>query len=198
VNRAVFLDRDGVINRKAPEGQYVTCLEEFKFLPDVAKAIILLNRASFKVIVVSNQRCIAKGLMTTRELDVMHQWMCRKLAVSGAIVDDVYYCPHEEQPPCSCRKPAPGMLLTAAREHHRELAASWMIGDSLSDVEAGRSAGCKTARLLKHGVVRRGNADVFARSLLDATRQILKLEATPRRRVRRKLNFRKSKPAFST
>ena len=146
MNKAAFLDRDGVINRKPPEGQYVTTLEDFQFLPEVAEAIVSLNRAGFKVIVVSNQRCVAKGLITTYDLDLMHQWMCRKLAVSGAVIDYIYYCPHEKQPPCSCRKPAAGMLLTAARDHEIDLAASWMIGDSDSDVEAGRSAGCKTAR----------------------------------------------------
>jgi histidinol-phosphate phosphatase family protein len=175
VNRAVFLDRDGVINRKVPEGEYVTSLKDFRFLPGVANAITLLNRAGFRVVVVSNQRCIAKGLITTQDLELMHQWMCRELAVSGAIVDDVYYCPHEEQPPCNCRKPAPGMLLTAAREHQLELAASWMIGDSSSDMNAGKSAGCRTARLFGPDDTRSDKADVRAHSLLDAVEQILLL-----------------------
>jgi len=146
INRAVFLDRDGVINRKPPGDGYVTRWEDMLFLPGVAKSITLLNQAGFRVIVVSNQRCVAKGLVTTQGLDSMHQQMCDWLAAAGATIDGVYYCPHEKQPPCSCRKPAPGMLVTAAREHQVDLNTSWMIGDSEIDVEAGRNAGCKTAR----------------------------------------------------
>jgi D-glycero-D-manno-heptose 1,7-bisphosphate phosphatase len=185
MKKAVFLDRDGVINRKAAEGQYVTSWKEMEFLPGVANAIILLRRARFCVIVVSNQRCVAKGLMTLRDLNALNHRMCGELAASGAIVDGVYYCPHDKQPSCNCRKPAPGMLLTAAREHHINLAASWMIGDSDSDVEAGKSAGCKTARLLQHREVASGNADLFAQSLLDATQKILLLVGTARRLGRR-------------
>ena len=146
MNKAAFLDRDGVINRKAPtEDEYITRWEEMHIIPGVVEAIALLNRAGFRVIVVSNQRCVAKGLVTTGQLDAMHQQMCRELGAVGAKIDGVYYCPHEEQPPCSCRKPEPGMLFTAADEHEVDLTSSWMIGDSEKDVEAGRSAGCRTA-----------------------------------------------------
>jgi len=174
MNRAAFLDRDGVINRKPPEGRYVTCWDEMHFLPDVALAIAQLNHAGFRVIVVSNQRCVAKGLVAAADLDSMHLQMCDALAGGGALIDGVYYCPHEKQPPCGCRKPAPGMLLDAARHHEIDLAASWMIGDSEKDVEAGRNAGCKTAQILSHGEAADGNADVVAPSLLDAVHQILK------------------------
>ena len=145
--KAVFLDRDGVINRKPPEGQYVTRWEDFHILPGVVEGIVLLNRAGFCVIVVTNQRCIAKGLVTVADLEKMHQRMSDSLARDGAVIDAIYYCPHEMEPPCSCRKPAPGMLLDAARSRGIELPASWVIGDSDIDVEAGRNAGCKTVRL---------------------------------------------------
>ena len=177
MNKAAFLDRDGVINRKAPtEDEYITRWEEMHIIPGVVEAIALLNRAGFRVIVVSNQRCVAKGLVTTGQLDAMHQEMCRELGAVGAKIDGVYYCPHEEQPPCSCRKPEPGMLFTAADEHEVDLTSSWMIGDSEKDVEAGRSAGCRTVRILRLGAVANSNADVLARSLLEAARQILRLE----------------------
>jgi D-glycero-D-manno-heptose 1,7-bisphosphate phosphatase len=177
MNKAAFLDRDGVINRKAPtEDEYITRWEEMHIIPGVVEAIALLNRAGFRVIVVSNQRCVAKGLVTTSELDAMHQRMCRELGTVGAKIDGVYYCPHEEQPPCSCRKPEPGMLFAAADEHHVDLTSSWMIGDSEKDVEAGRSAGCRTARILGAEARADGNADVLARSLLEAVHQILRLE----------------------
>jgi D-glycero-D-manno-heptose 1,7-bisphosphate phosphatase len=177
MKKAVFLDRDGVINRKAPEGQYITSWKEMKFLPGVARAIALLNRARFRVIVVSNQRCVAKGLITLEDLYAMNRRMCKDLTASGAIIDDAYYCPHDKQPSCKCRKPAPGLLLRAAREHHINLAASWMIGDSGSDIEAGRSAGCSTALILHDHEAASGYPDVFAHSLLDATRQILRLKS---------------------
>jgi D-glycero-D-manno-heptose 1,7-bisphosphate phosphatase len=179
MNKAAFLDRDGVINRKAPtEGDYITRWEEMQILPGVVEAIALLNRAGFRVIVVSNQRCVAKGLVKAGELDSMHQRMCGELAAMGAKIDRVYYCPHEEQPPCSCRKPEPGMLFAAADEYQVDLRSSWMIGDSEKDVEAGRSAGCSTARILRADINPDGNADVLARSLLEAVHQILRLDET--------------------
>lgn len=176
MNRAAFLDRDGVINRKAPGDGYVACWEEMQLLPGVIEAIALLNRAGFLVIVVTNQRCVAKGLVTTAELDVIHERMRDALARAGATLDGVYYCPHELQPPCTCRKPRPGMLLEAARAHDIDLTASWMIGDTDKDVEAGRSAGCKTARLLMSDETGNGKADLVSRSLFEATRQILQWE----------------------
>ncbi len=177
MKRAAFLDRDGVINRKPKEGQYVTRWEEMQFLPGVAEGIALLIEAGFYVIVVSNQRCVAKGLLTVRELDLIHERMCEELAAAGAVITEVYYCPHETQPPCSCRKPAPGMLLSAARAHEIDLTASWMIGDSDIDVEAGKNAGCRTARIVKSDQVANGSADVLAQSLLLAVHQILLLES---------------------
>jgi D-glycero-D-manno-heptose 1,7-bisphosphate phosphatase len=179
MTRAVFLDRDGVINRKPPEGDYVTRWEDFHILPGVAEGIALLNRAGFLVIVVTNQRCIAKGLMSAAELEKMHECMTEVLGKAGAIVDGTFYCPHEIEPACDCRKPAPGMLLNAARLHDIELSASWMIGDSEIDVEAGRNAGCKTVRLLPGAEALPGarhQADVVAATLLDAIRQIFHRE----------------------
>jgi D-glycero-D-manno-heptose 1,7-bisphosphate phosphatase len=171
--RAAFLDRDGVINRKAREGEYVIRWEEMQILPGVSEAIALLNQAGFLVIVVSNQRCVAKGLITVDELEVLNGRLGETLARAGATVDAIYYCPHEMQPPCRCRKPQPGMLLDAARIHDINLAASWMIGDSDIDVEAGRSAGCKTARLLSAGERPDCNADLVAPSLRDVVEEIL-------------------------
>jgi D-glycero-D-manno-heptose 1,7-bisphosphate phosphatase len=175
MKKAVFLDRDGVINRKPPEGQYVTRWEDLQFLPGVPEAIILLREARYDVIVVSNQRGVAKGLPAQHELESIHWRMCRELADAGAVITKVYYCPHEKEPPCSCRKPAPGMLLTAAQSHNLDLASSWMIGDSDIDVEAGRNAGCKTVRIVQGQSVEKNGADLSAGSLLDAVRQILAL-----------------------
>ena len=173
MNRATFLDRDGVINERAVEGEYITRWEDMHILPGTEEAIASLNRAGFRVTVVTNQRCVAKGLLSASDLELMHDRMRKKLAAAGAIVDDIYYCPHDKQASCDCRKPSPGMLVTAARAHQLDLAASWMIGDSDIDIEAGRSAGCKTARILNRGGERTDPADIIAPSLLDAVRQIL-------------------------
>jgi D-glycero-D-manno-heptose 1,7-bisphosphate phosphatase len=183
VTKAVFLDRDGVINKKLPEGGYVTCWEDFEFLPRVVEAIAQLNRAGFYVIVITNQRCIAKGLMTVAELETIHQLMSESLAERGARIDAIYYCPHGMKPICRCRKPAPGMFVDAARDYGIELPESWVIGDSDIDMEAGKSAGCKTARLLGETGEEtdadqsvRTSGELVANSLLDAVRQILHYE----------------------
>lgn len=183
MTKAVFLDRDGVINRKAPEGEYVTRWEDFKLLPGVVEAISQLNRVGAYVVVITNQRCVAKGLMTIAQLEAMHQRMTEFLAERGARIDAIYYCPHELEPICRCRKPAPGLFVDAARDYGIELPASWMIGDSDIDIEAGKNAGCKTARLLDEtgrdqDVVRRtsNGVDLVAHSLFDAVRQILHYE----------------------
>jgi D-glycero-D-manno-heptose 1,7-bisphosphate phosphatase len=176
MKRAVFLDRDGVINRKPPEGQYVTRWEELEFLPGVHEAIALLVQAGFCVLTVTNQRCVAKGLLTEGDLESIHKRMCLELTAAGAVITEVYYCPHEIQPPCSCRKPAAGMLLRAAREHEIDLKMSWMIGDSDIDVAAGRAAGCRTVRVIKGDEGAFGGADLFALSLVDAVHRVLALE----------------------
>jgi histidinol-phosphate phosphatase family protein len=173
MRRAVFLDRDGVINRKAAEGEYVTRWEDFHFLPGVEETISSLKQADWSVIVVSNQRCVAKGLLTVAGLDLIHRKMREELALLGAELDGIYYCPHEEEPPCACRKPQPGMLLTAAQEHHIHLASSWMVGDSESDIEAGRKAGCHTIRILAGSQKDQGGADYIARTLPEAIARII-------------------------
>jgi histidinol-phosphate phosphatase family protein len=173
MKKAVFLDRDGVINRKLPEGQYVTRWEELHFLPRVSEAISLLTKAGFCILAVTNQRCVAKGLLTANELESIHKRMCQALAAEGAVITEVYYCPHDEQPPCGCRKPAPGMLLRAVREHEIDLKTSWMIGDSDIDVEAGRRAGCLTVRIANGDEFGGRKADLLAASLIEAVHRVL-------------------------
>jgi len=147
VNRAIFLDRDGVINRKAPEGSYITRWEDFELLPGIVEAIAEINKADLNVIVITNQRCVAKGLITIDGLGRLHQRMSGFLAEHGATIDAIYYCPHDVDARCRCRKPEPGMLQDAAHDHQIDLAGSWMVGDSELDIQAGKKAGCKTALL---------------------------------------------------
>jgi len=139
--RTVFLDRDGVINDKMPEGSYVTSWAEFHLLPDVAESIARLNRAGLRVVVVSNQRGISLGLYTAADVLDLHSALQELLAKQGAHVDGFYFCPHGKGQ-CNCRKPLPGLFEQAVAEFPDIAAAtSVMIGDSKSDVEFGRRLG---------------------------------------------------------
>lgn len=174
MTKAAFLDRDGTINRKPPEDHYILHWEEFEFLPGVQDAVRRLNAAGFLVIVVTNQRGVARGLMSAAEVELIHARMTAAFAQAGAHLDAVYWCPHEKEPPCGCRKPEPGLLLTAAREHGVALNASWMVGDSEADVEAGRRAGCRTVRISgPAGPPAQSGADLRAGSLAEAVGKIL-------------------------
>lgn len=142
--RTVFLDRDGVLNEKMPEHRYVTRWEEFRVLPGVPEALRRLNEAGLRVVVVSNQRGIAKGLFTAADLETLHAQFQRLLDREGAHIDGFFICPHEKDA-CNCRKPLPGLFEQAvARFPAITAATSVMIGDSLSDVEFGRRLGMKT------------------------------------------------------
>jgi D-glycero-D-manno-heptose 1,7-bisphosphate phosphatase len=139
----VFLDRDGVINRNI-EGGYVTRWEEFEFLPGVLEGIRYLNELDIPVIVITNQSAVHRGLITEEGLEEIHRLMKAELAKRGAHIDDIFCCPHHPDEHCACRKPQPGLLLEAAAKYSIDFAASWLIGDSESDLEAGRVVGCQT------------------------------------------------------
>jgi len=133
-----------VINKKAPKGDYIKNWNEFKFLSNVKKSIKRLNKARFLLIIITNQRGIAKGLMTEKDLKDIHTKMIEELKKSGARIDSIYYCPHDEEDNCDCRKPKIGMFLKAKEDFNIEMNESWLIGDSNSDITAGEKAGCKT------------------------------------------------------
>jgi D-glycero-D-manno-heptose 1,7-bisphosphate phosphatase len=140
----VFLDRDGVINRKMPEGQYVTALHHFELLDGVPQAIAQLNRAGLRVLVVTNQRGIALGLYTAADVRHIHAHLQAELAAHNARIDGFYFCPHDKKE-CNCRKPLPGLFEQAQGEFSGiQPSGSLIIGDSLSDIEFGRNVGMKT------------------------------------------------------
>lgn len=141
--KVVFLDRDGVINKQMPRGDYVKKPEEFELLPGAVDALKRLYAAGYAIFVVTNQRGIALGTMTEDDLRAVHELMRQKLAEQGVSLAGIYYCPHPEGA-CECRKPKPGMLFRAARDHALDLTKAIMIGDSESDRLAGLAAGCKT------------------------------------------------------
>ena len=147
--KVVFLDRDGVINKKI-ENSYVLDWKDFKFLPDVDKAIKLLNEKDIPVIVISNQACVGKGLITRQELDDINDCMVKVLNTKGAHIDAVFVCPHRSDENCDCRKPKTGLFRQASKKYDIDFKSSWFIGDSPEDMEAGKSAGTNTY-LLKKG-----------------------------------------------
>jgi D-glycero-D-manno-heptose 1,7-bisphosphate phosphatase len=142
--KTVFLDRDGVLNRKMPEGEYVTRWDQFELLPGVPEAIAALNQRGLRVIVVSNQRGVALGLYTRADVDFIHNQLQQQLAESGAHVDKFYFCPHDKNE-CNCRKPLPGLFEQARADFPEiEPSACVIFGDSLSDIEFGKNLGLKT------------------------------------------------------
>lgn len=130
--RCLFLDRDGVINVKPPEGEYVRRWEEFRFLPGVADWIRLANALGYLVVVLTNQRGVARGLVSPEDLDDIHARMVAELARAGARVDGVLCCPHEEGA-CQCRKPLPGLVRAAQRRWPIDMDGSLLVGDSERD-----------------------------------------------------------------
>jgi len=179
--RTIFLDRDGVINEKMPEGSYVRSWQEFHLLPGVADALAELNRAGLRVIVVSNQRGISLGKYTAGDVDAIHAELQKVLQASGAHVDAFYFCPHDKKE-CNCRKPLPGMF-EQARRAFPEIRAeeSAMIGDSLSDIEFGQRLGMSTIFIEGNAERRKAGAEAAAKladrqfpALPDAVRAILK------------------------
>jgi D-glycero-D-manno-heptose 1,7-bisphosphate phosphatase len=148
---AVFLDRDGTLTE---ERSYITRPDQVRLLPGAALAVRLLRQAGFACVVVTNQSAVGKGLITLAELGHIHVEMLRQLRDEETELDGLYSCPFsptETRSEHPDRKPAPGMLLRAARELDLDLANSWMVGDRVSDVLAGRNAGCRESVLVRTG-----------------------------------------------
>lgn len=174
--KAIFLDRDGTINKYVG---FLRDIRDFELIDGAADAIKMINQSGYLAIVVTNQPVIARGEVSLEELDNIHNKMETLLGESGAYVDAIYYCPHHpdkgfegERPEykkvCDCRKPKPGMLIKAEKEYNIDLKDSWMIGDGLNDIEAGQAAGCRCALL-------KGNADHYDyENLYEAVKDICK------------------------
>lgn len=179
--KAIFLDRDGTINKYVG---FLRTADEFELLPGVAHAIKCINQSGYLCIVVTNQPVIARGEVSFSQLEEIHNKMETLLGIEGAYLDAIYFCPHhpdggfEGEVPelkieCECRKPKPGMLLKAARDFNIDLDRSYMIGDSKSDIEAGKAAGCKTVFLSDEKTIDVG-ADYTFGDLGQAVENLLK------------------------
>lgn len=145
MNKAVFLDRDGVINQKRDD--YVKNTNEFIILPDVSKAIKLLNENNYLVIIITNQSAINRGIITHDILAKIHELMKNDLGRHGAFVDAIYYCPHKPDENCSCRKPKTGLIEKAISDYSISTDLSWLVGDSESDTLAAAKLGIKAIHM---------------------------------------------------
>lgn len=177
--KAIFLDRDGTINKYKG---FIRNIEDIELIDGVADAIRKINEMGYLAIVVTNQPVIARGEATVQEVNEMHNKIETLLGNDGAYIDGLYYCPHhpdkgfegeveELKIKCNCRKPEPGMLLRATKDFNIDLKESWMIGDSKNDIIAGKKAGCKTA-LIGHDEI---GSNLKGESLIQLINQIEEL-----------------------
>jgi D-glycero-D-manno-heptose 1,7-bisphosphate phosphatase len=157
----VILDRDGVLNKKPPRAHYVRSWDEFEWLSGAREALRMLHEAHYRVLIISNQAGIARGAMTRANLFEIHQRMQAEAAEGGGRITAVYFCPHDWEEGCACRKPQPGMLFEAQRDFSLDLSNTLVIGDDERDAQAAAAAGCPAALVTN---------DV---SLLDITRKVV-------------------------
>jgi D,D-heptose 1,7-bisphosphate phosphatase len=175
LNKAVFLDRDGVIIED--NARYISDCYNIKFLPKVVDAIKLLK--DYLIIVVTNQAGVAKGYLTKKQVQKINISIQNTLAKKGALIDAFYYCPHHPEgiikkytKKCNCRKPKDGMLQEAALDWNIDLSESFLVGDKISDVQAGNEAGCRTILLTQSAKL--AKCDHEAKDLYEAVKWIIK------------------------
>ena len=186
LKRVVFLDRDGVINRDSPD--YIKNWDEFQFLPGSLEALCLLSQAGFRLIIITNQSLIGRGMVPLTVLEETHRKLKAAVAAAGGDILDIFFCPHRPDEACDCRKPAPGLIQQACRRYGIDPADSVMIGDSVKDMLCGCNAGCGTTILVRTGNGLRAEKelaelhirpDMVAADLLDAARYLLGRAGSP-------------------
>ncbi len=153
--KLIFLDRDGVINTFPGMGNYVTRQKDFRFLPRVKEAIRLLSRSGFQIYVISNQGCVARGMISKKGLESMTERMLQAIEKKGGKIDGVYYCTHQTDDSCGCKKPKPKLFKKAIGGKKVNLKKTFFIGDSLVDIEAARNVGCKSLLVLSGRIKKR-------------------------------------------
>jgi D-glycero-D-manno-heptose 1,7-bisphosphate phosphatase len=184
IEKVVFLDRDGVINRESPD--YIKSWSEFEFLPGSLEAIQQLTSNGFATIIITNQSAINRSLISKKKLQHIHRLMEIDVRSHGGRINDIFYCPHVPADGCDCRKPKPGMIYRAREAYQIDLAFSIMIGDSVRDIECARNADCGQAVLVRTGygieaekvLSQKGiSADYIADDLYDAVGWINKFRS---------------------
>ncbi len=180
LQKVVFLDRDGTINRDSAE--YIKSLSEFEFIPGSIDAIRKLTASGFTIFIATNQSALARGYISLEELNAMHEMMSRTVAAAGGRFTDIFFCPHLPNDGCDCRKPAPGLIHQACLKYNFEPLDAVMVGDSARDIACGLNAGCSKTVLVKTGKdpdveeelsLKQIKADIVAADLLEAADWII-------------------------
>lgn len=161
IRKAVFLDRDGVINKNKDD--YVKNISELEIFPNMFESIKKLKKLGFFVFVITNQSAINRGLTTHENINKIHQTIQEYLKAHDTLIDAFYYCPHTPEDQCICRKPKPGLILQATKEFNINLKYSWMIGDRDSDIKSAELAGCNSIKI-QHNVRLRDAVNMIEKS----------------------------------
>jgi D-glycero-D-manno-heptose 1,7-bisphosphate phosphatase len=186
--RAVFVDRDGVICRNRTD--HVKSWEEFVFLPGAVEAMVRLARTNMPIVVITNQAVINRGIITADVVEDINARMVQAIEAAGGRIDDVLYCPHRPDEQCDCRKPKPGMLLTAAKRWGVDLSQSYLVGDAKTDMQTAQSVGCRSYLVLTgrgrqqliHCLIHGKLGFVTKQNLEAVVNDILRLESIARQR----------------
>lgn len=176
MNKAVFIDRDGTIVK---ESGYITDIASLELLPNAAQAINEFHSLGFLVILVTNQSAVGRGYITAAKLDKIHKRLRELLWKSRSYLDAIYVCPHHPDEGCECRKPNPGLVRKAMRDHEIDSSKSYLIGDQRADIELGRREGIRNILVLSgHGeeTLREISPDYVVEDILEACRLIAKIE----------------------
>lgn len=172
MQKVIFVDRDGVINKNPPKSDYVKSWKEFKFLPGAIEGLKLLSDNNYQIIVVTNQAGIARKMMGEADLTKIHKNMQDELKEHGVKLKAIYYCPHHWNDGCNCRKPKPGMFLKAVEDYNFNITKAIFIGDKSSDKEVAQVTGCKFIQMLpdgnlfkaiRHLVLTKSQSDIISR-----------------------------------
>jgi len=170
--KAIFLDRDGVINK---EVKYLFKIDDFEFIDGIFSACNYFQRLGYKIIIVTNQSGISRGYYTEIDYQKLTSWMLSKFIEQEITILDIFHCPHGPQSLCECRKPGPGMLLQAAKNHSIDMHNSWMIGDKETDINAANLAGIDNTILTRSGHEideKNSKAQFFINSIKDSKKII--------------------------
>ncbi len=171
--KCIFFDRDGVVNEAPDLARYVLDWRTFRLIPAFPECVRVANRNGYEAAIVSNQRCVALGLIRADQVEAIHRRLRELLEKEhGVSLLDIVYCPHAIGA-CACRKPQPGLLLDLAARHALDLGRCWMVGDAETDVEAGRRAGCRTIRVGAPDASSRADVRVAAMPELPARLEAL-------------------------
>jgi len=182
-NKAVFLDRDGTLNKDSID--YIKHLSEYEIFDFTPEALRILQKMGFKLVVITNQSVIARGMSSTKEVESIHNFLTNELKKHGVTLDGIYYCPHHPDDNCPCRKPETGNIEKAIKDHNIDPIRSYFIGDSKRDIEAGKKVGCKTILVLTGERIKSPDEttnwnikpDHVTKDLLEAAKLIQKIES---------------------